>query len=456
MRTLALLGMLSCSIAQASAQVAAPSTAPLPNGVWQSAGYGYLIVVDGGQIQSFDLSSAGCVRGDRYRADAFHALYGSVVGSTHGDTVVLLRPPTRDLLLRRASAPSCRAPSRRVDPMVTFDHFTATFATHYPFFAERGVAWAPAVAAARARVTTSTSDDSLFAVLRDLVTPLADGHVSLEGGSRRHDAERILAPGAAPDGTPWAWGSLRAALRGWLAGPTTPLVDSLRFAGNRRLLYGRLPGSIGYLAVLAEGGWGNGQTDETPASVHVATVAQVLDSVLSDLGPVRGLVVDLRVNSGGFDAVSLELASRFAAAPAVAYLKSARGLDGETPRYAVPVEPSARRRVTGPLAVLIGANTVSAGETAALTLAALPHACLIGQPTRGILSDAIPRVLPNGWRFTLPIEITRWPDGRLVEVASVAPAIRTPAPSMSAPEELFGHALTRALTWLNSARASCT
>lgn len=43
------------------------------------------------------------------------------------------------------------------------------------------------------------------------------------------------------------------------------------------------------------------------------------------------------------------------------------------------------------------------------------NVALVGEPTGGILSDAIGRTLPNGWKFALSSEIYSDTEGRVYE-----------------------------------------
>jgi Peptidase family S41 len=439
------------SPAQSAMHVMARTGGLLPIGTWLSPGYGYIAAVGASDVQRYDLTRIGCVRAERVSRTYFRDVYGSATSVSTPDSMILERVPTRDPVVRLASLPTaCRRPLKTTDVMANFDIFTETFSAHYPFFRERRVDWSRAVAAARTRLERARQRDSLFAVLRDLVRPLDDGHVSIVAGKDAFDPQSVLAPGVAPDGRPWSWRALRVSLRDHLQGAQTPLLEPARFAGNNRVMYGRLADDIGYLAVLAEGGWADGQTEDTPAMLHAATAALVLDSVFNSLGDVRGMVVDLRVNSGGFDAVALELASHFTDTTRLAYRKSVRPQGRETVPYDVLVVPASGRRWLVPVAVLTGPNTVSAGETAVLAFASFPHARLFGQPTRGMLSDAIPRTLPNGWEFTLSMEVARTPGGDVVELAGVQPAQLTPAPVNGAPAGLWDADLRAAQVWLRA------
>lgn len=414
----------------------------LPPGIWRSEGYGYIVVVKGDRAQTFDVTSTSCVRGPRYTLSQFRSYYGDAqdVGAPGA---VLVRSPTRDHLERLDSMPtSCRKPLRSKDAAANLGVFTQTFEELYPFFEQRIIDWPAATQSARKQLGTS----DLYSTLETLVRPLNDDHVAIDAGKRSYDPDTVNAPGVSPDGEAWSWRTLRASLRDYLQGSETPLSAPATLTANRRVLFGRMDDGIGYIAILAEGGWAEGQTDDVAAAEHTETAANVMDEILNALGDVRGVVVDLRANSGGFDAVAMEVTSRFADERRLAFRKGTRN----APVYEVFLEPSTKQRFTGPVAVLIGENTVSAGETAALAFAALPNAKLIGQPTRGSLSDAVPKTLPNGWTYTLSVETVMTPDGETVEVRGVKPDIVTAAPASNAPGEMWGRDLAAAALLLSS------
>lgn len=441
MRTGLLALCLSAVVLTPAGSLAQPQASVLPAGVWQSQGYGYVAVVDRRRVRTFDISAAGCVRGRTFTLSAFHDYFGSVATENDG-SVVLNRSPTRDTVRQVERLPSsCRRPLRGSDHGQNIALFAQTFEELYPFFGERGVDWQSAIETAHAN-----SGGDLFDVLTDMVQPLNDGHVTITAGERSLDLETVSAPGPAPDGAPWVWRTLRTTLRDYVQGAETPLQSPAILSGNRRVLYGRIADNIGYLAPLSMGAWAEGQTEATPSAEHAAAAANLMNQILTELRDTRGMVIDLRLNPGGFDAVAMEIVSRFAAQRTLAFRKHAA--DGET--YDVFLEPSQGQHFEGPIVVLIGNNTVSAGETAALAFASLPHAVLLGQPTRGILSDAIPKTLPNGWTYTLSVETVLTPEGAAVEVVGVQPDDLTPSPTTLVPELLWGRDIRAATTWLQS------
>ena len=150
---------------------------------------------------------------------------------------------------------------------------------------------------------------------------------------------------------------------------------------------------------------------------------------------LTGLIVDLRVNGGGSDSLGLDLAARLTDRPHFAYAKAARNDPSDpsdparfTRPQRVDVQPAAGRpHFTGPVAVLTGGSTLSAGETFTQALMQRPGRTVrIGQPTQGVFSDTLERRLPNGWRFLLPNEEFRTRTGRTYDGTGIPPHLAEP------------------------------
>ncbi|KPC66456.1 protease, partial [Streptomyces sp. NRRL WC-3753] len=84
-------------------------------------------------------------------------------------------------------------------------------------------------------------------------------------------------------------------------------------------------------------------------------------------------------------------------------------------------------RYTGPVAVLTGGSTVSAGETFTQALMDRPGRTVrIGQPTQGVFSDVMRRKLPNGMAAWLPNEEFLTRSGRTFDGTGVPPHLTEP------------------------------
>jgi C-terminal processing protease CtpA/Prc len=143
------------------------------------------------------------------------------------------------------------------------------------------------------------------------------------------------------------------------------------------------------------------------------------------------MVIDVRINFGGADPYGLAIASRLATREYLAYTKEARAdpVDRKkwTPGDAIVIRPSLRPGFRGPVAELMGPLTVSAGETFTQALMGrTPHVTRIGENTQGVFSDVLGRKLPNGWRFGLPNEVVRTPQGTTFDGPGIPPDIAVP------------------------------
>jgi C-terminal processing protease CtpA/Prc len=196
---------------------------------------------------------------------------------------------------------------------------------------------------------------------------------------------------------------------------------------NKRLQFGMLHGSIAYLRVTAFYGF----VKDGTFSDSIGALNAALDQVFSNTASWKGLVIDVRQNHGGDDALGIALAARLTKSSYLAYKKAALENDGKhqhfTPPQAVEVVPTSRPSFRGTVILLTGPDTVSAGETLAMALMGRePHVMRIGLNTQGVFSDVLNRSLPNGWRFRLPNEVYYTANGKSFDGAGVPPDIAVP------------------------------
>lgn len=186
---------------------------------------------------------------------------------------------------------------------------------------------------------------------------------------------------------------------------------------NRRILWGRI-GRVGYINIVTMGAFSSGSASDGTAELDAA-----LDDALTAFQGLRGVIVDVTNNRGGYDVISLRIASRFADRRRLAFEKQAIG--ATVPFQPFHVAPSASVRYLGPVTLLTSDITVSAGETFTLAMRALPNVRHAGKRTRGALSDQLAKPLPNGWILTLPAETYRATDGHMYEGIGISPNLTT-------------------------------
>ena len=252
-------------------------------------------------------------------------------------------------LRRVQSAPAaCRSPVTDT-PLANYDVLWTTFAENYPFFTLHGVDWDAIDRRFRPLVTVNTTPDELFEIFRQMLEPLRDSHVLLD----------VFAPGTSR-GKDWLKTPLKEI---WLHKPdpepfddadferANGVIESRYIAGPMRtfcggqLRFGQLRGdSIGLSRhpVVPSGTTRNDNLQDALVCVEAAS-----DAIFAEAARMRGLVIDVRSNGGGEDAIVLALASRLTTRRYVAFVKHARLTShARGPLHTAGSDPRAARRST--------------------------------------------------------------------------------------------------------------
>lgn len=198
--------------------------------------------------------------------------------------------------------------------------------------------------------------------------------------------------------------------------------------GRPEFEFRMLPGGVAYLAI---------DHFESEAS------SKAFEDHLPQIMQARALILDLRHNGGGSDSYGFKILTHLTEAPipsaaayeqsvdAVARANGSLGLewvaiDGSAATYPHQTTPIFR----GPVAVLIGAETFSAGEDFVMSFDMLKRGILVGQPTGGSTGMPMSFALPGGGSARICVKWDRYPDGRELVGRGIAPAIAL-APSVA-------------------------
>ena len=398
------------------------------DGVWATEGYGYVLEIGGGTLETFEVTRVSCI--PAYSARSSEAPAGALGAFTLPDapvTLVILpdTAPTRarvhvayaasDMIIRRIDRKPAVCDQATADtPIANFDVFAATWAEHYPFFAEKNVDWPATVAANRPKVTAATTPDQLFTILAGMISPLQDAHTNISATSIKKSYGGVRRTASFLD---------RTARDQGYALVTSHLTGTLQTFCEGQLEFGMLGADIGYLRIRSFNGYAKGGSYEAGLSALEAA----LDTVFARADAWKGLVLDLRINGGGADPYGLAIASRLTSSPYTAYAKQARSDPADPSKWTAEqpsvVSPTARPGFRGPVVELIGVQSISAAETFTQALLKRPlPVTRVGETTQGVFSDVLGRQLPNGWRFGLPNErfVT---DGKNYDVVGIAPDV---------------------------------
>jgi len=414
-----------------------------PVGFWRSEGYGLFLDIEPSRIDASEITSVSCLpawsasrlanQGDAW---VFQGGFASgdetirVYGGANSNVKTLRRSDdVATMILRKVSSPPALCQQPVVDtPLANYDVFWTTFEENYPFFSLHGVDWKAVNRQFRPLITPETTPDELFSIFRQMLEPLHDSHVVLD----------VFPPGT-PRGKDW----LRTPTREvWLhKSDSEPFKDADFDRANKiiesryiqgkmetfcggQIRFGLMNGTqVAYLGILSF----HQYTTDDDLRKGLACIQAAGDTIFSETGAVKGLIIDIRSNGGGEDALVLELASRLTSQRYLAFGKRARTNSEKvrfTSRESIYVEPSIRPKYLGAAVLLTGRHSASAAETFTMALMGRrPEICRIGENTQGVFSDVLDRRLPNGWRLVLPNEIYLTSGGKTFDVDGVPPDV---------------------------------
>lgn len=257
-------------------------------------------------------------------------------------------------------------------PQGNFEALWKIIDEHYCFFdykqQEYGLDWNEVYNKYKVRVNSGMTGDQLFEVLAEMLSELRDGHVNL---STSYDFARY-----------WSWYEDYPAnvsdtlLRRYLG-------TDYKVAGG--LKYRILDDNIGYIRYESfSDGIGEGNLDE----------------VINYMMLCRGLIIDIRSNSGGTLTYAERFAARFINSPTlVGYMqhKTGKGHSDFSTMEEQRLEPSSNLRWQKNVCVLTNRRVYSAANEFVKYMDAFPNVKTVGDRTGGGAGMPLNSMLPNGW-----------------------------------------------------------
>lgn len=267
------------------------------------------------------------------------------------------------------------APS--TEPFATsFDRMWNTVDREYSYFEYKGIDWGSVRAEYRPRAERSTNTPDFIQVVREALGTLRDVHVW------------ILTPDGKFIGT-----YQPVARRNWSSAIRAAQLQLPGWVSESQALYHADIGGVAYIAITT---FVNGQFD-------VAAFERVLERYRN----ARAIVLDVRMNGGGNDALAYQVAGRFTTAARIGgYVQFRSGLrhDSFTAMTARSVSPRGSWQFTRPVLLLTGRGAFSSAEGFVSAMQALPNVTLVGDTTGG--GSGNPSVYPL--REGYGISVSRW------------------------------------------------
>jgi hypothetical protein len=409
-------------------------------GTWKSDGYGYIAEIEGDELSLFEVTENSCIPaftannadqtpGDgevNFAVDTLdpqtNFIQNFTLKSTADKDVMIMdeEGSSTDVTFERIDEkPSvCDTPTSN-DPLTNFDVFWDTFAEHYAAFPLKDVDWSALKEQYRSQVTSETTPEQLFEIFRSAVEPLNDAHVSIragdigEGYSGERDGSDLEAIGQKSD-------QIKEITDQYLAEP-------LQSWGNGYISYGTLDSGAGYLRIDGFGGY----TDSGAYADNLAELNTALDSIFSRPNQPENLVIDLRLNAGGFEDLGLELASRLTDTPYTASAVITRNEPNDPSQFTDPqtitVQPNDKPGFLGDVTLLTSGATGSAAEIFTQSLMGREEDVVrVGENTQGVFSGVLLRTLPNGWKIGLGNQFRLTEEGKNFETKGIPADVQVP------------------------------
>ena len=255
------------------------------------------------------------------------------------------------------------------DPIGNFDQLWKIIDERYCFLDYKGIDWKKIGERKRKFIEPEMDDRDLFQVLSDMLYELQDGHVNLTSTDNQTHFDF------------------------WLDSPrnfSEATIESNYYLGQNYqqtagFKYKILNDKVGYIYYekFSEGIDNND-----------------LDRVFSYFSSCKGLIIDVRQNSGGNATNSAKIASRFTEKKILTgYIchKTGPGHNDFSEPYAIYLEPAKGIRWQKKVAVLTNRHSYSATNDFVNHMRCLPNVTIVGDKTGGGSGMPFSSELPNGW-----------------------------------------------------------
>src|ERR1051326_7008970 len=328
---------LCAVIFAASASSLLPRYAPAQNhpatlsldGLWLTDGYGELVEIKGNELRVYEIATLSCLPSEKASRKIEAGTADEIVFASDDNTFRIASGPSQDtlwfhvdgaisniLLRRTTSQPKPCGQPLADTPLTNYEVFWQTFAEQYAFFELRKVDWRAVDKKVRPQVTPDTKPEELFGILSAMVEPLHDKHIYISAPSIHKGFRGGRPPtDTLQDGdkprmteiieTKYVLGGLQDFCNGQLQfGRLRPPQGAMTTDSERK----RQADFIAYLRIHSFARYS--KDDDFGKQLEVLQAA--LDEIFKDASGWSGLIIDIRINSGGFDQFGVAIASRLA------------------------------------------------------------------------------------------------------------------------------------------------
>ena len=409
------------------------------NGIWESLGSGWVLQIkDSTTYQIYDITSISC---SAVKNGEFKEIEKSI--SLKNDTLSLVKGVITHKFKRiKRLSDLCTTQTSNKDPLYNFEVFAENVKAHYAFLELNTINWDSLYLGQKKKLLQNPTEIHLYQILEETLEALHDNHAYLEATEDVYKAMDTIAINAEEEKEQNKSENLKEYGDIQIARMVTKhhLQEEMTtdYASWLPLIqWGKINDEIGYIQVqtmwlyadlnisemrVKEIGYVDAYVeafhkifDDVYIQKEVEAVSKIMDQVMDDLSKMKSIVIDVRFNGGGQDAVSFEILSRFIADKKlqVATQKLKYG-NAFTPVLPLFIEGS-ENAYTKPVYILTSQQTGSAAEAFSIATMAIRHIKRIGSSTSGAMSTSLEKKLPNGWVFAISNEVYMDNDGNNYE-----------------------------------------
>jgi hypothetical protein len=277
-----------------------------------------------------------------------------------------------------------------------FEEYWYKFDRLYPYFEYKHVDWQAVYDQYRPLADKINNEADLVALLMRMTTPLKDVHVWFKSPEGRYlttyDPKRANEPN-------------------WSARALDIYVPDLAYYGGADWGFGHVHG-IPYIFIAD---WNK-----------YALSLDDFEATLEQFQSSPGLILDVRMNSGGDDKLAYKIAGYFTDTPHLSeYYRYRDGprpgdLGPAKPRY---VQPALGVRYGGRIMLLIGPDSFSSTENFIAAMQTLPNVTTLGATTGGASGCPETFALRDGWTYSVPVCYDMTADHKVIEWNGISPEI---------------------------------
>nr|WP_299343037.1 S41 family peptidase [Allomuricauda sp.] len=408
------------------------------NGTWESIGSGWILnIKDSTDYSLYDVTAVSCLPN---RKASISEIMEEL--SLKNDTLSLKKGVITYKFTKIAALPEiCSAvqtEDEKNDPLYNFEVFADNVKEHYAFMELNNINWDSLYTAQKEKLIVKPTEVNLYKILEETLEKLNDNHAYLEASDTLYaqlEAEEeevvVVEEETETETEIREYGDLEVAIM-----VADNHLQEVMTRDSKLIRWGKLTDNIGYVQIMAM--WlhadlqipkelieKKGYLDAYVETFHkmyegdyikkeVDAVKKIMDNVMADLSAMESIVMDVRFNGGGQDAVSFEILSRF--------IEDSLHIANQRLKYGNALSPTLPLYIEGtqeaynkPVYVLTSPQTGSAAEAFSIATMVMPKVKRIGSATTGAMSTALEKTLPNGWSFSISNEIYMDTEGNIYE-----------------------------------------